>query len=64
MATGFRIEAEDRGRYEQSVYDPNIGMDETAMRAMIISWAKKQQPDVTAAWIFVWNTPWPEKTTE
>lgn len=63
MATGFIIEAEDRVRYELSVNDPP-DMAEKMVRATIAAWARKQQSNLGAAWMYVWNAgPW-EKTPE
>ena len=54
MASGFKIEKDDRDRYEESVTDPNIPLEETAIRAAIASWAKFKEP-TGATWMYVWN---------
>lgn len=59
MASTFNIEKDDRVRYEQSVTDPTIPLEEIALRAAITSWAHKQKP-VTEAWMYVWNAAVPE----
>lgn len=54
MASTFKIEQQDRDRYNKSVYDPTIPLDETALRAAICSWAERQKPGIQE-WIYIWN---------
>lgn len=54
MASQLKIEKDDRKPYEESVKEPNIPLEETAIRAVITSWAKFQQPD-GGEWIYSWN---------
>jgi hypothetical protein len=56
MASTFKIEKQDRVRYEQSVFDPSpvLPADERAIRAEIAIWARKQKPG-DEEWIYSWN---------
>ena len=55
MATEFKIDAEDRRRYEQSVNDPP-DMAEIMVRAAIAAWARHQVPNLDVAWMYSGNT--------
>jgi hypothetical protein len=53
MASGFKIEEQDRVPYEASVNDPEISAEERELRAAIVKWAKIQQPN-GGEWIYAW----------
>jgi hypothetical protein len=60
MPSGFKIEQQDRDRYNKSVTDPTIPLDEIALRAAITSWAEKQKPGIQE-WIYSWNAVLPKE---
>jgi hypothetical protein len=50
----FRIDAEKRVEYDQSVDNPK-DKDEKEMRKAITKWARKQTGSANVQWIYVWT---------